>query len=53
VVAVHRWDLQEAARVGMTCGWIDRRRTPWPAVISQPHVTAAALDAVADGPAAL
>lgn len=49
MVAVHPWDLQGAAAVGMTCGWIDRQRTPWPAVFPEPDVTGATLSAVADG----
>jgi 2-haloacid dehalogenase len=52
MVAVHPWDLQGAAAVGMTCGWIDRRRTPWPAVFPAPDVTGATLRVLAEGLAA-
>lgn len=47
MVAVHPWDLQGAAAVGMTCGWIDRRGTPWPAVFPEPQARGATLGAVA------
>lgn len=49
MVAVHPWDLHGAARVGMTCGWIDRRSTPWPAVFERPAVKDTTLSAVARG----
>ncbi len=49
MVAVHPWDLHGAASVGMTCGWIDRQGTPWPAMFSGPAVTGTTLSDVARG----
>ena len=49
MVAVHPWDLHGAAGVGMTCGWIDRRSDPWPAVFEPPSVTGPTLSDVARG----
>ncbi|MBC7680529.1 MAG: haloacid dehalogenase type II [Pseudorhodobacter sp.] len=49
MVAVHPWDLHGAASVGMTCGWIDRQGTPWPAIFERPAVTGATLFDVARG----
>lgn len=48
MVAVHPWDLNGAAAVGMTTGWIDRRGTPWPDVFRAPDVTGSTLSEVAD-----
>lgn len=48
MVAVHPWDLQGAAAVGMTSAWIDRRGTPWPAIFPEPHVRGTTLGEVAD-----
>ncbi len=47
MVAVHPWDLHGAGAVGMTCGWINRQGTPWPAVFERPAVTGATLSEVA------
>lgn len=49
MVAVHPWDLHGAGSVGMTCGWIDRQGTPWPAVFERPAVTGTTLSEVARG----
>jgi 2-haloacid dehalogenase len=49
MVAVHPWDLFGAAAVGMTTGWIDRRRTPWPDVLGRPDVIGSDLTSIADG----
>lgn len=49
MVAVHPWDLHGARSVGMTCGWIGRRGTPWPTIFERPAVTGATLSAVAQG----
>ena len=49
MVAVHPWDLHGAAAVGMTTGYVDRLGTPWPAVFTQPDVTATDLPGVAHG----
>jgi len=47
MVAVHPWDLQGAAAVGMVTGWVDRRGTPWPAVFPEPTATGTTLGEVA------
>lgn len=47
MVAVHPWDLNGAAAVGMGTGWVDRRGTPWPGVFTAPVVRGATLEQVA------
>ena len=37
LVAVHPWDIDGAVRVGMTGGWVNRRRRPYPEVMLPPH----------------
>lgn len=48
LVAVHPWDVDGAARVGLRTAWVDRsgRRT-YPAHFSAPEVRAASLDELA------
>jgi 2-haloacid dehalogenase len=50
LVAAHPWDLDGAARAGLTTAWVNRTGTPYPAYASPPTHTVAALDEL---PAAL
>ena len=49
MVAVHPWDLHGASSVGMTCGWVDRKGAPWPAIFQRPGVSGTTLTDVARG----
>jgi 2-haloacid dehalogenase len=49
MVAAHPWDLHGASSVGMTCGWVDRRGTPWPAIFPRAAVSGTTLSDVAGG----
>lgn len=48
LVAVHPWDVDGAARVGMRTAWLDRRGTPYPEHLTPPDVTAATLTDLAE-----
>ena len=48
LVAVHPWDIDGAARAGMTTAWINRTGTPYPEVFTPPTFTVAALADLAD-----
>ncbi len=53
LVAAHPWDLDGAARVGISTAWVDRAAaqgpgTPWPAVLDEPDLVVPGLDALAD-----
>ena len=43
MVAVHPWDLDGAARAGLSTAWIDRTGVPYPAFFTPPTVTVRAL----------
>ena len=43
LVAVHPWDIDGAARAGMTTAWINRTGIPYPDVFTPPTFTVAAL----------
>jgi 2-haloacid dehalogenase len=48
LVAVHPWDLDGAARVGLRTGWADRHGDRWPAPLSAPTVTGGDLASTVD-----
>jgi 2-haloacid dehalogenase len=48
LVAVHPWDIDGAARAGMTTARISRTGAPYPDVFTPPTFTAAALSDLAD-----
>ena len=48
LVAVHPWDLDGAARAGLSTAWIDRRGTPYPASFTAPTYVVRALPELAD-----
>ena len=43
LVAVHPWDVNGAARAGMSTAWIDRTGAHYPEVFTPPSLTAASL----------
>jgi 2-haloacid dehalogenase len=43
LVAVHPWDLDGAARAGLSTAWLDRAGSPWPGVFRAPTHTVPAL----------
>jgi 2-haloacid dehalogenase len=43
LVAVHPWDVDGAARTGLSTAWIDRNGTPYPASFTPPQVRAGSL----------
>ena len=48
LVAVHPWDIDGAARAGMTTAWINRTGTPYPGYFTAPRYTISTLDALAE-----
>ena len=53
LVAAHPWDVDGAARVGLTTAWVDRPAPtgalgPHPAVMTEPDLAVPGLDALAD-----
>jgi 2-haloacid dehalogenase len=48
LVAVHPWDIDGAARAGMTTAWINRAGTAYPSCFTPPTLTVAALPELAD-----
>ena len=42
-MAVHPWDVDGAARAGLSTAWIDRNGTPYPASFTPPQVRAGSL----------
>lgn len=48
LVAVHPWDVDGAARAGMTTVWIDRDGVPYPDHLTPPTHTVSALPDLAD-----
>jgi 2-haloacid dehalogenase len=48
LVAVHPWDIDGAARAGMTTAWINRTGTTYPDCFTPPTLTVAALPELAD-----
>jgi 2-haloacid dehalogenase len=47
LVAVHPWDIDGAARAGMTTAWINRDDGPYPDVFTPPTLTSASLTELA------
>ena len=47
LVAVHPWDINGAARVGLRTGWVDRGGMRYPPYFRAPDVTASGLDTLA------
>lgn len=48
LIAVHPWDIDGAARAGMSTAWINRNDTPYPSYYKQPDYTVTALDQLAE-----
>jgi 2-haloacid dehalogenase len=48
LIAVHPWDIDGAARAGMSTGWIDRTGAPYPDVFTPPSLTATSLTDLAE-----
>ncbi|MGQ7351283.1 HAD family hydrolase [Quadrisphaera oryzae] len=49
LVAVHPWDVDGAARAGLSTAWVDRSGgTPYPQVMAEPDLVVPGLDALAD-----
>ena len=48
LIAVHPWDIDGAARAGMSTAWIDRTGAPYPEVFTPPSLTARSLTELAD-----
>ncbi len=48
LVAVHPWDIDGAARAGMSTAWINRTGTPYPDCFTPSTLTVAALPELAD-----
>lgn len=47
LVAVHPWDIDGAARAGMSTAWINRDAKPYPSYFKEPDYTVTALDQLA------
>ena len=48
LVAVHPWDIDGAARAGLTTAWIDRTGTPYPGFFTPPSLHATGLTDLAE-----
>lgn len=48
LVAVHPWDIDGAARAGLTTAWVNRSGGPYPAYFTTPDLRAASLTDLAD-----
>ena len=48
LVAVHPWDIDGAARAGMSTGWINRYGSPYPGSFTRPALTVAGLPELAE-----
>ncbi|MEH3075891.1 MAG: hypothetical protein PGN11_04325 [Quadrisphaera sp.] len=49
LVAAHPWDLDGAARAGLSTAWVDRAAgSPYPDVMAEPDLVVPGLDALAD-----
>lgn len=48
LVAVHPWDIDGAARAGLSTAWINRTGTPYPEFFTEPTVTVGALTELPD-----
>jgi 2-haloacid dehalogenase len=48
LIAVHPWDIDGAARAGMSTAWINRDGTPYPHSFTNPTLTAATLSELAE-----
>jgi 2-haloacid dehalogenase len=48
LVAVHPWDIDGAARAGMTTAWINRTGAPYPDYFTPPTVSVSALPELAE-----
>ncbi|MGQ7295751.1 HAD family hydrolase [Quadrisphaera sp. KR29] len=49
LVAAHPWDLDGAARAGLTTAWVDRPGgSPYPRTMAEPDLVVPGLDALAD-----
>jgi 2-haloacid dehalogenase len=48
LIAVHPWDIDGAARAGMSTAWINRNGRPYPAVFTPPTLRAAGLRELAE-----
>jgi 2-haloacid dehalogenase len=48
LVAVHPWDINGAARVGMRTAWVNRTHASYPAYFRPPTISAASLALLAD-----
>ncbi|MGV9776328.1 haloacid dehalogenase type II [Streptosporangium sp. NPDC003464] len=47
LVAVHPWDIDGAQRAGLVGAWLDRHGTPYPGVMTAPHLSAPDLVSLA------
>ncbi len=47
LVAVHPWDVDGAARVGLATAWIDRSGVPYPDVFTAPDLVASGVEDLA------
>ena len=48
LVAVHPWDIDGAARAGLSTAWIDRTGTPYPGSFTAPTLRASGISDLAD-----
>jgi 2-haloacid dehalogenase len=48
LVAVHPWDIDGAARAGLSTAWIDRAGTPYPDSFTAPTLRATGITDLAD-----
>ncbi|MGJ7908049.1 haloacid dehalogenase type II [Actinopolyspora sp. H202] len=48
LVAVHPWDIDGAARAGMSTAWLNRSGAPYPAHFTRPEHTAPTLNELSD-----
>jgi 2-haloacid dehalogenase len=48
LVAVHPWDIDGAARAGLSTAWINRKDSPYPDYFRQPDLEAASLSQLAE-----
>ncbi|SDK21305.1 2-haloacid dehalogenase [Actinopolyspora mzabensis] len=48
LVAVHPWDIDGAARAGMSTAWLNRGGTPYPGHFTRPEHTAPTLNELSD-----